>query len=157
MLDMGFIDQVEAIVRLLPQDRATLLFSATMPEAIEDICRKYMKKPQRIEVVSRVSTTEKIKQYCYRVEDLEKFSLLKKLIYVEKPESCIIFCNTREKVEELLRNMKSEGFYCEGLHGGMEQDRRLAIVKDFKRGEFHFLIATDVAARGIHIDDVTHE
>lgn len=156
MLDMGFIDQVEAIVRLLPQNRATLLFSATMPEAIEDICRKYMKKPQRIEVVSRVSTTEKIKQYCYRVEDPEKFNLLKKLIYVEKPESCIIFCNTREKVEELLRGMKSEGFYCEGLHGGMEQDRRLAIVKDFKRGEFHFLIATDVAARGIHIDDVTH-
>ena len=156
MLDMGFIDQVEAIIKLLPQNRITLLFSATMPEMIEDICRKYMRRPQKVEVASRVTATEKITQYCHKVEEGEKFNLLKKLIYVEKPESCIIFCNTREKVEELLLGMKAEGFFCEGLHGGMEQDRRLNIVKDFKRGEFHFLIATDVAARGIHIDDVTH-
>lgn len=156
MLDMGFIEQVEAIIRLLPRDRTTLLFSATMPEAILDICRKYMRKPKRIEVVSRVSIAEKIKQLCYRVGESSKFDLLIKLIYAEMPDSCIIFCNTREKVEQLLRRMKDEGFYCEGLHGGMDQDSRLAIVKDFKRGEFRFLVATDVAARGIHIDDVTH-
>ena len=156
MLDMGFIDQVEGIIKLLPRDRITLLFSATMPDMIEEICRKYMRKPQKVEVISKVSTTEKIQQYCYKVEESDKFSLLKKIIYVEKPESCILFCNTREKVESLLGKMKSEGFFCEGLHGGMEQDHRLSIVQDFKRGEFHFLVATDVAARGIHIDDVTH-
>lgn len=156
MLDMGFIEQVEDIIRLLPKDRTTLLFSATMPDMIEEICRKYMRKPQRVEVVSKISTTEKIQQYCYEVEEDGKFDLLKKLIYVEKPESCIIFCNTREKVEEVLRKLAKEGFFCEGLHGGMEQDRRLAVVNGFKRGEYHFLVATDVAARGIHIDDVTH-
>lgn len=156
MLDMGFIGQVEDIIKLLPRNRTTLLFSATMPDLIEEICRKYMRKPQKVEVVSKVSTRSKIKQYCYEVGEDDKFSLLKKLIYVEKPESCILFCNTREKVERLLGKMKAEGFYCEGLHGGMEQDRRLGIVQGFKRGEFHFLIATDVAARGIHIDDVTH-
>lgn len=156
MLDMGFIEQVEAIIKLLPKDRITMLFSATMPDMIEDICNKYMKKPRRVEIASKVTTTEKIEQYCYEVEESEKFSALKKIIYTEKPESCIIFCNTRERVEELLKKLKSEKFFCEGLHGGMEQGQRLSVVQHFKRGEFHFLIATDVAARGIHIDDVTH-
>ncbi len=156
MLDMGFIDQVEAIIKMLPRDRMTMLFSATMPDMIEEICRKYMKKPRKVEVTSRVSTTEKIQQYWMEAEEEGKFSLLKKVIYTEKPESCIIFCNTREKVEGLLRKMKGGGFYCEGLHGGMEQSRRLSVVQRFKRGEFHFLVSTDVAARGIHIDDVTH-
>jgi ATP-dependent RNA helicase DeaD len=156
MLDMGFIDQVEAIIKLLPQNRITMLFSATMPELIEEVCNKYMRRPQKVEVTSEVSTTEKIQQYCYEVEEDNKFSLLKKIIYTEKPESCILFCNTREKVDSLLGKMKAERFFCEGLHGGMEQDQRLSIVQSFKRGEFHFLVATDVAARGIHIDDVTH-
>lgn len=156
MLDMGFIDQVESIIKLLPEKRTTMLFSATMPDMIEEICSRYMKKPRRIEIASKVTVTEKIEQYCYEVEDNEKFSLLKKIIYTEKPESCILFCNTREKVDELLRRMKAEGFFCEGLHGGMEQGKRLEVVQRFKGGEYHFLIATDVAARGIHIDDVTH-
>lgn len=156
MLDMGFIDQVEAIIKLLPRNRVTMLFSATMPDMIEEICKKYMRNPRKIEVASKISATEKIQQYCYEVEEDNKFSLLKKIIYTEKPESCILFCNTREKVDSLLREMKAERFFCEGLHGGMEQDHRLSIVQNFKRGEFHFLIATDVAARGIHIDDVTH-
>ena len=156
MLDMGFIDQVEAIIKLLPPNRITMLFSATMPDKIEEVCNKYMRKPQKVEIASKVSTTEKIQQYCYEVEEDNKFSLLKKIIYTEKPESCILFCNTREKVDSLLGKMKAERFFCEGLHGGMEQDQRLSIVQRFKRGEFHFLVATDVAARGIHIDDVTH-
>ena len=156
MLDMGFIDQVESIIKLLPKNRVTMLFSATMPDMIEDICKKYMRKPRKVEVASNISTTEKIQQYCYEVEEDNKFSLLKKIIYTEKPESCILFCNTREKVDSLLKKMKGERFFCEGLHGGMEQSHRLSIVQSFKRGEFHFLIATDVAARGIHIDDVTH-
>lgn len=156
MLDMGFIDQVEAIIKLLPQNRLTMLFSATMPDMIEEICDKYMKKPHKIEIAAKVPTTEKIEQYCYEVEENDKFSLLKKIIFTEKPESCILFCNTREKVESLLEKLKAERFFCQGLHGGMEQGQRLSVVQSFKRGEFHFLVATDVAARGIHIDDVTH-
>lgn len=156
MLDMGFIDQVEAIIRMLPENRITMLFSATMPDKIEEICSKYMRNPKKIEVASKVTTTEKIRQYYYEIEEGKKFSLVKKIIYTEKPECCILFCNTRERVEDLLEKMKQEGFFCEGLHGGMEQDNRLNTIQRFKKGEFHFLIATDVAARGIHIDDVTH-
>lgn len=156
MLDMGFIEQVEAIIRLIPQNRITMLFSATMPDKIEELCSKYMRSPKKVEITSRTSTTERIRQYCYEIEDSRKFGLLKEIIYAEKPESCILFCNTREKVEELLQKLKAEKFSCEGLHGGMEQGSRLNTINRFKRGEFHFLVATDVAARGIHIDDVTH-
>lgn len=156
MLDMGFIDQVEAIVSLLPRDRVTMLFSATMPEKIEEICNKYMKKPQKIELSAKNPTVEKIEQWYCEVEDSRKFGVLKKLIYTEKPESCILFCNTREKVQELLSELQKEHYYCAALHGGMEQDSRLNTVQRFKHGEFHFLVATDVAARGLHIDDVSH-
>jgi superfamily II DNA/RNA helicase len=156
MLDMGFIDQVEAIVRLLPKDRRTMLFSATMPEKIEEICNKYMIKPLKIELQAKNPTVEKIAQWYYEVEDSRKFNIVKSIIYTEKPESCILFCNTREKVEELLAEMKRERYYCAALHGGMEQGNRLETIQRFKRGEFHFLIATDVAARGLHIDDVSH-
>ena len=156
MLDMGFIDQVEAIIRLLHRNRNTMLFSATMPEEIEKICSRYMVEPIKIEVVAKVPATKKIKQYCLEVEEDEKQELLLKLIYTEQPESCIVFCNTREKVDSVLDFMKRHRYYCEGLHGGMEQTRRLHIVQNFKKGEFHFLVATDVAARGLHIDDVSH-
>ena len=156
MLDMGFIDQVEAIVSLLPKDRITMLFSATMPEKIEEICNKYMIKPLKIEFQTKNPTVEKTAQWYYEVEDSRKFNVLNSIIYTEKPESCILFCNTREKVEELLADMKREHYYCAALHGGMEQGSRLNTIQGFKRGEFHFLIATDVAARGLHIDDVSH-
>lgn len=156
MLDMGFIDQVEAIVALLPRDRVTMLFSATMPEKIEEICNKYMRRPGKIELQAKNPTVEKIAQWYYEVEDSRKFSILKSIIYTEKPESCILFCNTREKVQELFNEMRREGYFCAALHGGMEQSNRLETVQRFKHGEFHFLIATDVAARGLHIDDVSH-
>jgi ATP-dependent RNA helicase DeaD len=156
MLDMGFIDQIEAIVTLLPRNRVTMLFSATMPDKIEEICNKYMINPQKIELHAKNPTVEKIQQWFYEVEDSRKFNALKSIIYTEKPESCIIFCNTREKVQDLLNEMERERYYCAGLHGGMEQDNRLHTMQRFKRGEFHFLIATDVAARGLHIDDVSH-
>ena len=156
MLDMGFIEQVEAIIDLLPQNRVTMLFSATMPEKIEEICKKYMRQPEKIELKAKHATVEKIEQWYYEVEDKNKFSVLKSIVYTQKPESCILFCNTREKVQELLEEMKRERFHCAALHGGMEQGSRLNTVQRFKRGEFHFLVATDVAARGLHIDDVSH-
>ncbi len=156
MLDMGFIDQVESIVSLLPRNRITMLFSATMPEKIEEICNKYMIKPLKIELQAENPTVDKISQWYYEVEDSKKFNVLRSVIYTEKPESCIVFCNTREKVDEVLVEMKREQYYCEALHGGMEQSHRLSTIQGFKHGEFHFLIATDVAARGLHIEDVSH-
>lgn len=156
MLNMGFIDQMEAIIKKLPRDRITMLFSATIPDRIEEICNQYMTNPEKIEVHSKNPTTEKIQQGYYEVEENEKFSLLNKIIYTEIPESCILFCNTRESVDNLLKKMKDKNYLCSGLHGGMEQRNRLDVIKKFKKGEFYFLIATDVAARGIHIEDISH-
>jgi ATP-dependent RNA helicase DeaD len=156
MLDMGFIEQVEAIMELLPKDRVTMLFSATMPDQIEEICRRHMVQPEKIQLKANHATVDKIEQWYYQVEEGDKFDALKGIIYTQKPESCILFCNTREKVQELLAELKRERFHCAALHGGMEQGSRLSAVQCFKRGEFHFLVATDVAARGLHIDDVSH-
>ncbi len=155
MLDMGFIEQVEAIIKVLPVSRVTMLFSATMPDKIQDICKKYMKNPIKIEVDSQNPKSENIRQVYYEVEENEKYRLVTNLIYTQRPDSCILFCNTREKVETLFEKFKQQGYSCGSLHGGMEQRDRLDSIQGFKRGEFQFLIATDVAARGIHIDYIS--
>ncbi|AIF53380.1 DEAD/DEAH box helicase [Pelosinus sp. UFO1] len=154
MLDMGFIEQVEAILTVLPISRVTMLFSATMPDKIQEICKKYMKNPIKIEVDAENPSVKNIEQAYYEVAEDEKFDLLTSLIYIERPDSGILFCNTRDKVETLFAKMKQKGYSCGSLHGGMEQRDRLHSIQDFKRGEYQFLIATDVAARGIHIDDI---
>jgi len=155
MLDMGFLEQVEAIIKMLPKGRITMLFSATMPDKISKICSTYMIHPMQIEVESDNPTGEKIQQGYYEVEEDNKFNLVTKIIYSSQPESCILFCNTREKVDTLFERMEREGFFCRNLHGGMEQRDRLETIQSFKRGEFPFLIATDVVARGIHIDAIS--
>ena len=152
MLNMGFIDQVEAILKVIPPNRVTMLFSATMPDAIEKICHQYMRNPKKIEVISKNPATSRIEQFYYAVEEDGKFDLLNQIIYTIRLDSCIVFCHTREKVELLYRRMKAQGHNCWGLHGGMEQKDRLATMQGFKNGEFPFLIATDVAARGIDIE-----
>ena len=155
MLDMGFLEQVEAIIKMLPRSRVTMLFSATMPDKIGEICNKYMIHPMKIEVDSENPTGEQIQQGYYEVEEVNKFNLVTKIIYSSRPESCILFCNTREKVDTLFEKMEREGFSCGNLHGGMEQRDRLQTIQNFKRGVFPFLIATDVVARGIHIDEIS--
>ena len=156
MLDMGFLDQVEAIVKMLPANRVTMVFSATMPEEIQEICNQYMRKPVKIEVDSETPTAEMIQQTYYEVQDNEneKFNLVRIIMYTERPASCIVFCNTRERVETLFDRIKKDGVLCGSLHGGMEQRERLQAMQSFKRGEFSLLIATDVAARGIHVDGI---
>lgn len=154
MLEMGFIDQVEAIVSLLPTSRVTMLFSATMPDKIEEVCKSYMINPIRIEVNSEKPTTEMIHQVYFEVEETDKFRLTRKLLDTSSPDSCMLFCNTREKVESVYKKINGERYSCGTLHGGLEQRERLHIVQSFKNGDFPLLIATDVAARGIHIDDM---
>lgn len=154
MLDMGFIEQVEAIIETLPAKRVTMLFSATMPDKIGEICSKYMANPTKVEIHSPKPAAEQIEQLYYEVEEDEKMQLLDKLLYTLRPDSAIIFCNTREKVDFLVEGMKKTGYSCGSLHGGMEQRERLQTMESFKRGEFQFLVATDVAARGIHVDDI---
>lgn len=155
MLAMGFIEQVEAIIRRMPTNRVTMLFPATIPEKIEEICNQYMTHPVKIEVDSETLTLETIRQYYYQIEEVEKFTLLKKVIYIEKSDRCIVFCNTRDKVEILFEKLNHEGYFCGSLHGGLQQRDRLNTIQQFKHGEFHFLIATDVAARGLHIEKLS--
>lgn len=156
MLNMGFIDQVKDIIKKLPRDRITMLFSATMSEEIENICNKYMMSPINIDIKSEELAIEKIQQVYYEIEEEKKFSLLNKVIYIERPDSCIIFCATKEEVDNVFRKMKEKGYSALAIHGGMEQKDRLDTMAQFKRGATQFLIATDVASRGIHIEDITH-
>lgn len=156
MLNMGFVDQVEAVIRSLPKQRVTMLFSATMPEKIINLCNEHMSSPTTIEVNPNSLTVNKINQYYYNVEDKNKTNLLKRVIYSEAPDSCIIFCNTKEQVDRLSQGMKDKNYSCLALHGGMEQKDRLNTIKSFKKGEFRFLVTTDVLSRGIHVEDVTH-
>lgn len=156
MLNMGFIEQVEDIIKKLPKNRVTMLFSATLGEEIENLCKKYMINPKKIEIVSKSSTMDRIEQGYYEASEDKKFSLLNKVIYIERPDSCVIFCDTKETVDNTTNKMKSKGYFCEKLHGGMEQKDRLEIMQKFRRGEFQFLIATDLAARGIDIEGITH-
>lgn len=156
MLDMGFIEQVEDIIKSLPRERVTMLFSATMPEEIESLCQKYMNNPVRIDITPENITAQRVEQEWYEAEKDKKFQLLKDIIFIENPESCIIFCNTKDSVDSIAKDLKAAGFSCSALHGGMIQDERLKIMQSFKTGSFDFLIATDVAARGIDIENLTH-
>ncbi|MCE7699896.1 MAG: DEAD/DEAH box helicase, partial [Methanobacterium paludis] len=156
MLNMGFIDQVEAIVKLVPRNRITMLFSATISDEIEKLCQKHMNDPETIEIDPSKPSSEKIKQIYYEVEDCRKFKLLNDIIYTERPDSLIIFCSTKEKVENVSKDLISKGFSCQALHGGMEQKDRLDTINEFKEGKFSFLVATDIAARGLDIEGITH-
>ncbi|PGZ17685.1 DEAD/DEAH box helicase [Bacillus cereus] len=156
MLNMGFIDQVEAIIDELPTNRMTMLFSATLPEDVENLSRTYMESPINIEITASGITTDKIEHRILEVREEEKFSLLKDITTVESPDSCIIFCRTQENVDHVFRQLKRSSYPCDKLHGGMIQEDRFAVMNDFKRGKFRYLVATDVAARGIDIENITH-
>lgn len=155
MLNMGFIDQVERIIQKLPIERVTSVFSATMPEDIKHLCQKYMKDPVEIAVEAAGIMTERIDHSLVYVKEEEKFSLLKDLTTVENPDSCIIFCRTQDRVDDVMECLDHADYPCDKLHGGMYQEDRFAVMDDFKRGVFQYLVATDVAARGIDIDNIS--
>lgn len=152
MLNRGFIDEVESIIKRVPDERTTLLFSATIPDRIESICTAYMKEPYRIEVASNEAPIEEIRQSYMEVADDWKFMRLKEIIERRNPYSCMIFCNTRAKVDSLIEKLKIGHYSCAPLHGAMVQNLRLKSISDFKEGQVQYLVATDLAARGIHVD-----
>lgn len=156
MLNMGFIDQVKEIIKKLPEDRINMLFSATMPEKINTLSSEYMNKPVLVKIKAEISIDEKIEDYYYIVEGKNKFQLLENVIYKEMPERCIIFCNTRNNVDMVFDMMKNQGLPCASIHGGMLQNDRLDVIGKFSRGQFVFLVATDVAARGIDIINIDY-
>jgi ATP-dependent RNA helicase DeaD len=155
MLNMGFIDEVEAIIKELPEDRVTMVFSATLPKDVENLCHKYMKDPIHVEIAATGVTTNTIEHAVIEVKDEDKISLLKDVTVVENPDSCIIFCRTKENVDNVYTELENANYSCERLHGGLEQEDRFSVMDGFKLGNFRYLVATDVAARGIDIDNVT--
>ncbi|PDZ63060.1 RNA helicase [Bacillus cereus] len=156
MLNMGFIDQVEAIIDELPTKRMTMLFSATLPKDVERLSRTYMNAPTHIEIKAAGITTDKIEHTLFEVREEEKLSLLKDITMIENPDSCIIFCRTQENVDHVYRQLKRVNYPCDKIHGGMVQEDRFEVMDDFRKGKFRYLVATDVAARGIDIDNITH-
>lgn len=155
MLDMNFLDQVVQIVKTLPAERITLLFSATIPPEVRKVCREYMKHPITIEIESQTKTVDTIEQKYYRVEHDRKNTQLNRLLMVEQPESCMIFCNTKAAVDRVQGFLSRKGFASQALHGDIPQGKRMRTIQQFKNGEFNLLVATDVAARGIHIEDLS--
>jgi len=156
MLSMGFLEEVAAIIDATPKDRVTMLFSATLPEDIKRLSDVYMKDPAYVEIKGTGITIEKIEHERYQVTERDKIKLLQDITIIENPDSCIIFCNTKQKVDDVAWVLSNNGYSAEKIHGGMEQDDRIKVMEDFKKGYFRYLIATDVAARGIDVDSITH-
>jgi len=156
MLNMGFLEDIESIISRVPEERQTLLFSATMPDAIKRIGVKFMKEPEHVKIAAKELTTELVDQYYIRVKENEKFDTMTRLMDVEQPELSIVFGRTKRRVDELTRGLKIRGFRAEGIHGDLDQGKRLRVLRDFKNGNLDVLVATDVAARGLDISGVTH-
>lgn len=157
MLNMGFIDQVEAIIDFLAAERQTLLFSATIGSEVERLAGFHMKPdPVLVRMASSKSTKPAIQQSFVRVEEARKKEQLLDLIVTENPDSCLVFCNTQEMVNQLNSFLDKAGLPVDKIHGGMVQEDRFAVMDDFRKGRLRYLVATDVAARGIDIEQVTH-
>ena len=156
MLNMGFIDDINAILESVPSDRQTLLFSATMPPAIRKIAETFMKDPEIVKIKAKELTMENIEQFFVKATEREKFDALSRLLDVQKPELSIIFGRTKRRVDELSQALGLRGFIAEGIHGDLSQAKRISVLRQFKEGKIDILIATDVAARGLDISGVTH-
>ena len=156
MLNKGFIEDMEFILNKIPKKSAKVLFSATIDDDIQYICDKYLKVSNILDIkYNNVFDNKQIIENKIKSSENDKYKNLKSIIYMENPTSLIIFCNTKDKVKKLYENMKKDGFLVEELHGDMSQDKRIFVIKDFKNNKFNILISTDVAARGIHIDDIS--
>lgn len=154
MLNMGFREDIETVLEYIPQERQTVLFSATMPKPILDITKKYQTDAVTIKVVKKELTVSNIEQFYYDVKRKDKVDVLTRLLDYHNPKVSIVFCNTKKQVDELSRELSARGYFAEGLHGDMKQVQRDRVMANFRKGKTDILIATDVAARGIDVDDV---
>ena len=156
MLNMGFIDQVGDIIKSLSKNRQTMLFSATIPEEILGLCNMYMNNPIRVEIKAQKLITDNINHELYRFDEFYKLDNLGKILINEKPETAVIFCKTKENVDKVFENLSKKGYSVNKIHGGMLQKERLEVMDKFKKGNYRILVATDVAARGIDVEGITH-
>lgn len=156
MLDMGFIDDIEAILQETPKDRQTLLFSATMPAPVKKLANRYMKDPVNVTINRGEVTVPLIEQVYYKVLERNKLESLCRIIDSEDIQLGIIFCRTKRGVDELTEALIARGYMADGLHGDLSQAQRDRVMKKFRTGEIEMLVATDVAARGIDVGNVSH-
>ncbi len=156
MLDMGFIEDVEFILQQVPQDRQTLLFSATVPDAIRRLANRYLRSPEHVSISPERITVPLIDQLYYEVREHEKLDAVSRILDMEGAERTIVFCRTKKRVDELTEGLQARGYSAEAIHGDLNQVQRTRVMKRFKEGGSEMLIATDVAARGLDIDNVSH-
>jgi ATP-dependent RNA helicase DeaD len=156
MLHIGFLPEVERIIDETPASRQTMLFSATMPDEIRQLARRHMKNPQNIQVEKTQAPLENIKQIAISTDDRAKQGDLIELLHLYRPYLGVIFCRTKRRVTKLYEALKENGFNCDQLHGDLSQAKREQVMKRFRKAEIQFLVATDVAARGLDVEGVTH-
>lgn len=154
MLNMGFEEDIETILKEVPENRQTVLFSATMNERILKIAKKYLKNPKNVKIKAEELTVNNIDQISISIKSNMKDQAVMRFIDVYMPKKAIVFCNTKKKVDDLIENLKAKGYSAESLHGDMKQTQRERIMKRLKKGEIQILVATDVAARGIDVDEL---
>ena len=154
MLDMGFREDIETIMKRIPKERQTILFSATMSRAILDLAKKYLTKPQMIKLENKEMTVPNVEQFYYEVKSQAKPEVLARLIDINDLKLSLVFCNTKRRVDELVDNLKTRGYLADGLHGDLQQRQREIVMSRFRKREIEILVATDVAARGIDVGDI---
>ncbi|MCX9025340.1 MAG: DEAD/DEAH box helicase [Candidatus Methanoperedens sp.] len=154
MLDMGFREDIEIIMRKIPKERQTILFSATMSRPILDLTKKYQNKPQMIKLAHKEMTVPNVEQFYFEVKQQAKTEALCRLIDLHDLKLSLVFCNTKRRVDELVETLKSRGYLADGLHGDLQQRQRDAVMSKFRKREIEILVATDVAARGIDVGDI---
>ncbi|GHS88586.1 DEAD-box ATP-dependent RNA helicase RhpA [Campylobacterota bacterium] len=156
MLDMGFLDDIKEIFKFLPTERQTLMFSATMPAPIRELAQKILRDPVSIKVTTEETTNKDIEQRYFVIEEHERDDAILRLIDSEEPSRSIVFARTKKEVDRLSTMLIAKGYSAKGLHGDMEQKSREEVIKGFKSGQLEILVATDVAARGLDVKDVSH-
>ncbi len=154
MLNMGFREDIDTILESVPEERQLVLFSATLPKAIMDIANRYQKNVERISVVHKQITVPTIEQLYLEVREQNKVEVLSRLIDANNFKLSVVFCNTKKRVDDLCKALVGRGYSVESLHGDMKQAQRDNVMSKFRSGMVDILIATDVAARGIDVDDV---
>ncbi len=154
MLDMGFRDDIESILKECPEERQTVFFSATMPKPILDLTKKYQVNPEIIKVLRKELTVENVTQAYYEVKSGLKLELMARLMTLNNFNLCVVFCNTKRVTDEVTENLVAKGISAEALHGDLSQAQRTKVMNKFRKGHVNVLVATDVAARGIDVDDV---
>src|SRR5699024_3759453 len=154
MFDMGFRDDIKLVMDALDENRQSLFFSATMAKEIMKFASKYQNNPDIVTVIPKEMTVPKMKQGFFDVKPHMKTEILSRLVDVYNPKLAIVFCNTKKKVSELNNSLQSRGFFVDALHGDLNQNQRDTVMNKFRKGAIDILIATDVAARGIDVDDV---